>query len=175
VKVIKWFAIVVGVSVGALLAGVIVYVNVKQDEVDKRQAELTPFYTPPEGELGAAGDVIRTEPLGANVPGATASRMLYVSQRPDGSAAVSGAMVFVPDTPAPEGGRPVVAWAHGTLGMGEQCAPSRGDKPLGDTDNWLDSMMSQGWVVVATDYVGLGTPGPELYLVGEAEARDVVN
>jgi pimeloyl-ACP methyl ester carboxylesterase len=36
-------------------------------------------------------------------------------------------------------------------------------------------MLERGWLVTATDYVGLGTPGPELYLVAEAEARDVVN
>ncbi|MDA9293021.1 lipase family protein [bacterium] len=35
--------------------------------------------------------------------------------------------------------------------------------------------MSLGWVVVATDYVGLGTDGTELFLLGEAESRDVVN
>jgi pimeloyl-ACP methyl ester carboxylesterase len=59
--------------------------------------------------------------------------------------------------------------------MGDACAPSRSDNPLGDTANWLDQMMSLGYVVVATDYTGFGTPGPNLYLVGEAEARDVVN
>jgi pimeloyl-ACP methyl ester carboxylesterase len=36
-------------------------------------------------------------------------------------------------------------------------------------------MLSLGWVVAATDYVGLGTPGTEAYLVGQDEARDVVN
>jgi len=36
-------------------------------------------------------------------------------------------------------------------------------------------MMKLGWIVTATDYAGLGTPGPNLYLVAEAEVRDVVN
>lgn len=40
---------------------------------------------------------------------------------------------------------------------------------------WLPIMLARGWIVVATDYAGLGTPGPSLYLVGQAEARDVVN
>ena len=40
---------------------------------------------------------------------------------------------------------------------------------------WLQLALDRGWVVVATDYAGLGTPGPTMYLVGEAEARDVVN
>jgi pimeloyl-ACP methyl ester carboxylesterase len=36
-------------------------------------------------------------------------------------------------------------------------------------------MLDAGWVVVATDYVAMGTPGTPLYLVGASEARDVVN
>jgi alpha-beta hydrolase superfamily lysophospholipase len=101
--------------------------------------------------------------------------MLYVSERPDGTPAASGGMLFIPDSPAPPEGRPVVAWAHGTLGMGDACVPSRSTNPLQDTDNWLDQMMQLGWVVVSTDYVGLGTPGPNQYLIAEAEVRDVVN
>lgn len=139
------------------------------------QAVIEPFYVPPDPLPTEPGTVIRTEPLGVDVPGGQGYRMLYVSQRPDGSPAVSGGMVFIPDTPAPADGRPVVAWAHGTVGMGDACAPSRAANPLGDTDNWLDQMMALGWVVTATDYVGLGTPGPELYLVKEAEVADVVN
>jgi pimeloyl-ACP methyl ester carboxylesterase len=101
--------------------------------------------------------------------------MLYVSERPDGAPSVSGGMIFIPHSPMPEGGRPVVAWAHGTVGMGDACAPSRSVNPLGDTANWLEPMLALGFVVVATDYTGLGTPGPEFYLVAEAEALDVVN
>ena len=35
--------------------------------------------------------------------------------------------------------------------------------------------MSQGYVVVATDYEGLGTPGTHPYLVGESEAHGVLD
>lgn len=141
---------------------------------DRQQGALTPFYTPPEPLPGGPGTVIRTEPMDAAVAGGTAYRVLYVSARPDGTPAASGAMVFIPDSPAPPDGRPVVAWAHGTVGMGDACAPSRSPTGLSDLEGWLQQMMSLGWVVVATDYVGLGTPGPELYLVGQAEANDVV-
>lgn len=144
-------------------------------QVDEEQAVLDPFYTPPDPLPGGPGTVIRMEPLDVSVPGAAASRILYVSERPDGSLAASGGMLFVPDSPAPPEGRPVVAWAHGTLGMGDACVPSRSANPLQDTDNWLDQMMSLGWVVVSTDYVGLGTPGPNQYLIAQAEVHDLVN
>jgi Secretory lipase len=144
-------------------------------QTTEQQDALQPFYDVPSPLPGPPGTVIRTEPLGVTVPGATALRMLYVSERPDGTPAASGGMLFIPDSPAPPEGRPVVAWAHGTLGMGDACVPSRSTNPLQDTDNWLDQMMQLGWVVVSTDYVGLGTPGPNQYLIAQSEVRDVVN
>ncbi|MFM8773146.1 MAG: lipase family protein, partial [Actinomycetota bacterium] len=176
--------IVLLVVIAILLAGAVtsfsvVMGNVRQDR--SAQAELAPFYEPP-AVLPAPGSVIRTAPLtfpdtddSLELQGARAYRMLYVSERPDGTPAVSGAMVFVPDSPAPPEGRPVVAWAHGTVGMGDACAPSRSPRGTNDMSGWLEQMLTLGWVVVATDYVGLGTPGPELYLVAEAEVNDVVN
>jgi len=153
-----------------------------QAQSNARQVALDPFYTPPSPLPGGPGTVIRTAPLDfidpaetVEVEGGSAYRMLYVSARPDGSPAASGAMVFIPDTPAPPEGRPVLAWAHGTVGMGDSCAPSRTPRGIADMDVWLEQALALGWVVVATDYIGLGTPGDELYLVGQAEANDVVH
>ena len=163
---------------GLLVMGVGVLVVrslVQADQADARQNSLTAFYTPPVPLPTKLGTVIRSEPLGVTVPGATAYRILYVSQTADGTLAVSGGELFVPTSPAPVGGRPVVAWAHGTVGQADRCAPSRAAGVLGDTDNWLNQMMTLGWVVVSTDYVGLGTPGTNNYLVAQDEARDVVN
>jgi len=139
------------------------------------QARLDPFYTAPAELPGPPGTLIRFEPLPVSVAGGTALRILYVSEQPDGQPTVSGGMVFLPLATAPAEGRPVVAWAHGTLGMGDACAPSRSQDPLLDTKGWLEQMLALGWVVTATDYSGLGTAGEQRYLVGQAEARDVVN
>lgn len=172
---LKWFAVVLAaVVVSAGLATTAWWVSSSIERSD-RQATLDPFYEPPDPLPAEPGTVLRMEPLGVEVPGGQAYRMLYVSERPDGTPAASGGRVFIPDTTAPAQGRPVVAWAHGTVGMGEACAPSRTVDPLDDTSQWLDQMMALGWVVTATDYVGLGTPGQELYLVNQAEVRDVVN
>lgn len=174
-RVVKWIGIVVGALVVISIISAVWAISAHKLSTSRAQAAIAGFYVPPAPIPAQPGTVIRTEPLGVAVPGATALRMLYTSERPDGTPAVSGGMIFIPTSPAPGGGRPVVAWAHGTLGMGDACAPSRSDNPLGDTANWLDQMISLGYVVVATDYTGFGTPGPNLYLVGEAEARDVVN
>jgi len=177
---------VVLISLLALLlaGGVLVVANAASTiaDSDARQAALNPFYAPPDPLPGPPGTLLRSEPLDFSDPaqpteveGGTAHRILYVSARPDGTPAVSGAMVFIPDTPAPAEGRPVLAWAHGTVGMGDACAPSRSPAGINDMAGWLEQALALGWVVVATDYVGLGTPGPELYLVAQAEVNDVVH
>lgn len=140
-----------------------------------RQARLDPFYNTADLPVdGPLGEVVRQEPLNVNVEGATAKRVLYRTQKSDGTNTFSSGMIFIPNTPTPTEGRPVVAWAHGTLGMGKQCAPTRTPNPV-DSLSWVSSMLEQGWVVTATDYAGLGTPGTQEYLVGNSEAYDVLN
>jgi pimeloyl-ACP methyl ester carboxylesterase len=36
-------------------------------------------------------------------------------------------------------------------------------------------VIARGWAFVATDYIGLGTKGPHPYLIGEGEARSVLD
>ncbi len=84
--------------------------------------------------------------------------MLYRSTHLDGEPiAVSGA-IFIPPGPAPSGGRDIIAWAHPTSGVVEPCAPSL-MPDLAGTIWGLAEMLARGYVVVATDYPGLGTPG----------------
>src|SRR5690606_10430929 len=45
-------------------------------------------------------------------------RMLGV----DNKEVMATALVFVPKTPAPANGWPIVAWAHGTTGVADKCA-----------------------------------------------------
>ena len=159
----------------SVVIGTLTFVDQSESTTAKRQGTIAQFYEAPSPIPKELGTVVRMESLGVDVPGGTGYRMLYVSQRPDSERAVSGGMLFIPSTPTTAGGRPVVAWALGTLGMGDACTPSRSTNPLQDTDSWLGEMMNLGWIVVSTDYVGMGTPGPNLYLVAQAEARDVVN
>lgn len=142
----------------------------------RQQAALQPFYaTPPGFEPAAPGQVLRSAPMNIAVPaGGQAVRVLYRSERDDGTPTVSSGMIFYPAQSAAGRGRPVVAWAHGTIGFGDSCAPSRTADPTADL-TWLGQMLSRGWVVAATDYAGLGTDGTIRYLVGGDEARDVLN
>jgi pimeloyl-ACP methyl ester carboxylesterase len=60
------------------------------------------------------------------------------------------------------------------VGLSDSCAPSRTGNVYSDLPG-LASFLANGWVVAATDYAGLGTQGTEEYLVGSAEAHDVLN
>lgn len=81
------------------------------------------------------------------------------------------ALVFVPKTTPPAAGWPMVAWAHGTTGVADKCAPSQ--QGLKGTEVLLKQLLAQGYVVVAPDYEGLGEPSgreahPFLNLKSEA-------
>ncbi len=168
--------IVIGLVVvlTAILAWVVLTVSADVRE-DHRQDALAPFYSPPSPlPAGQPGDVLRSEPLGITVAGGRALRVLYRSQTADGAPTATSGMVFIPDGAPPPGGRPVISWAHGTVGLAPQCAPSRLDSPVGNLP-WLEEMLARGWVVTATDYAGLGTPGTSGYLISGEEGRDVIN
>ncbi len=121
------------------------------------------------------GQILRIWPqVGGTVGAGKAYRILYRSTGlKDEPIAVSGA-VFVPDAPAPPEGRDVVAWAHPTTGVVGRCAPTL-LPDLSGTIPGLEEMLARGYVVAATDYPGLGTPGPHPYLIGESEARAVLD
>lgn len=140
------------------------------------------FYTPPEPlPAGRPGDLIRTEPLrlvlepsgqlGAFV--GTGTRIMYrgtdAQARP---VAVTGAYIE-PDVPwTGKGSRPLIAYATGPYGVGEQCAPSRlldqgihfsqgFDLTFNYEEGFLATLLARGFAIVVTDGVGLGTHGPQ--------------
>jgi pimeloyl-ACP methyl ester carboxylesterase len=134
----------------------------------------TDFSTPPSPLVKRApGTIIRSEAISAPA-GAKAWRILYHSRSVDGrDIAVSG-VVVAPSGAAPKGGRTVVTWAHGTTGLADQCAPSKAADAASEIP-YVGPLVDDGYVVVATDYEGLGTPGVHPYLVGESEGRSVLD
>jgi uncharacterized membrane protein HdeD (DUF308 family)/alpha-beta hydrolase superfamily lysophospholipase len=134
------------------------------------------FYDAPTSVPDQPGRLIRSESFTRVVPtGAQMWRILYTTTRADGVPAVASALVAAPvDRPA--GPLPVIAWSHGTTGVDPNCAPSL--LPTGiesGSPNAIDQVISQGWVMVSTDYSGLGTEAPHAYLVGEQAGRSVLD
>ncbi|HEY3906970.1 MAG TPA: lipase family protein [Streptosporangiaceae bacterium] len=134
------------------------------------------FYVPPKKlPPGPHGTVIRCRPVTPPVPGARAWQILYLSTTVSGARTAVSGTVLVP-TAAHAGARPVVAYASGTQGWGDQCAPSR-EMVSGSFDEQfaVNNLLAQGWAVAVTDYPGLGTPGGEQYSVGIAEGKAVLD
>jgi acetyl esterase/lipase len=130
-----------------------------------------------EAEIRAAkpGHILRVYPqIGGASSNAKAFRILYRSTGlKNDPIVVSGTIIF-PAGPAPRTGRNIIAWAHYTTGVAERCAPTL-LPDLSGTIAGLDDMLARGYVVVATDYEGLGVPGIHPYLVGLSEARSVLD
>jgi alpha-beta hydrolase superfamily lysophospholipase/uncharacterized membrane protein HdeD (DUF308 family) len=134
------------------------------------------FYAAPGQVPPTPGVLLRSEALPrAAPPGAVAWRILYTTTRDEHTPAIASALVLRAER-VPAGPRPVIAWAHGATGIAAGCAPSLVDNPLGSgAMPGLDEALANGWVVVATDYTGLGTTGPHPFLIGQGEARSVLD
>ncbi len=82
-----------------------------------------------------------------------------------------------------------MSWAHGTTGLGDAGSPSTQPDPARELTLYfepgsetqidygipgLQTFIDEGWVVVATDYQGLGSPGVHQYTVNRTNAIDAV-
>ena len=129
------------------------------------------FYEQPDPlPAGAAGSILRSEPVADPPSGAKAFRILYRSRDHRGGPAALSALLFVPLRPAPADGRNVVAVTHGTVGIAPSCGVSRGRSFFAHVDG-LARFIRAGYTVVVPDYEGLGTRGPHPYLIGDATAH----
>ena len=153
---------------------------------------LPPFYKSvvkmtPAGKLG---QVLKQERISTPIAGAEAWRIAYVSSDLNDRKTIATAVVVAPKGKAPKGGRPVITWSHGTTGTAVNCGPSQVNDPArplnlyfrvgGDsyTDYGLPALepfIKAGYVVVGTDYQGLGGPGKHQYGVALTNGRDAIN
>jgi acetyl esterase/lipase len=138
------------------------------------------FYEPP-AELGDAhGTLVWSRPSdgAAVLEGASNTDILYSQVGLGGELVGTSGFVAVPEGTAPDGGWPVVAWAHGTTGLADTCAPTRDDdagSAYPPRDELLAGWIADGYAVVATDYEGLGTPEEHPYLDGRSQGRAVLD
>jgi predicted amidohydrolase YtcJ/acetyl esterase/lipase len=149
------------------------------------------IYDPPVPlPAGNHGNLIWATEISTDVAGAKAWKILYRSTDIHGEECPVSGMVIAPVGKAPTGGFPIVSYAHGTTGVNRGCAPSMVDNPAKDATYYffpdspdridagipgLTQMIAAGYVVVATDYQGQGTPGFHQYLIGPTAARNTLD
>lgn len=139
------------------------------------------FYVPPSPlPAGQPGDVIRSEPTKfyldparTKEANADTHRVMYLSTDTHGDPmAVTGTVLTSRYPWLGLGPRPIIGFAVGTQGMGDQCAPSR--RMAGGLEyegTFLEGLLQRGYGVAVTDYQGLGTPGNHTYVNRAAEAN----
>ncbi|WP_065717853.1 alpha/beta hydrolase [Acinetobacter baumannii] len=105
---------------------------------------------------------------------AESSILTYKMLGQSGQEVQATSLVFTPNTQPPVGGWPIVVWAHGTTGVADACAPSKA--ALADsTKDLISKLLAAGYVVVAPDYEGLGTPGIHPFLNVRSEAFSITD
>ena len=139
---------------------------------------------------GTLGQVIKQEKIHTSIEGAQAWRIAYISSDLTGKKTISTGLVVAPVGPPPTDGRPVMSWAHGTTGNAQSCGPSQVENPAQELNeyflvggnSWTDyglpnveQFIREGYVVVGTDYQGLGGGGRHQYAVSNTNARDAIN
>lgn len=160
----------------------------KENWVDGVSVSDDPFYTPPKySNADRPGKLLRTDDAvdGSKylLPAGTAlSRVIYLSETLKGAVVPVSAFVLWPYSPKThsDGSNPVVAWAHGTSSFTKDGAPSH-HKNLWQHFQGPFQLALNGYVVVATDYAGLGVhqdmagnPITHPYLALPAHANDIV-
>ena len=132
------------------------------------------FYHPAADLVAAATPGQLLDSVEIKAPrGMRAWTVLYGSTGLDGQPVAVSGLVLVPAAPASGGGNPVVAWAHYTTGVADECAPSY--EGLDGISPAILLLVEDGYVVTATDYEGLGTDGIHPYLIGTSEGRSVLD
>lgn len=140
---------------------------------------LSPFYRAEDPLPARSGALLRAEPIELQPELSAAERgwrLLHTSEDArwhSGQVPVSG-LLLLPKGERPAGGWPVLAWAHGTLGIADRCAPSWTGLRERDA-TYINRWLAAGHAVVLTDYQGLGGPGPHPYLNWRVEGRSVLD
>jgi uncharacterized membrane protein HdeD (DUF308 family)/acetyl esterase/lipase len=167
------FARTAGEAVALLVTLLLAVVSLR---INQGAPVVDAFYDAPASIPEAPGQLLRSEPFTRALPeGAQAWRILYTTTRANGVPALGSGLVIAP-TERPAGPTPVIAWAHGTTGVDQTCAPSLLDDPFEAGALFvLDKVIDEGWAMVATDYIGLGTEAPHPYLVGQPTGRAVLD
>src|SRR5579872_1849915 len=136
---------------------------------------LTKFYeTPDPLPPGKPGELIRSMEFDQyDLPvDVLAVRILYHSRSAKGEDVAASGVVLYPDKKASSGGWPIIAWAHDLNGVARACAPSLARNLR--SGSFLTMYVRLGYVVVATDYVGLGTRYRNAFADMPSNASDVI-
>ena len=117
--------------------------------------------------------LISAQPMTDTPPGTQAWRVQYWTTNGSGQRLAVTGIVAAPMEAIPPRPRRVIAWTHGAWGVAEKCAPSLSPNFF-EYSAGMNAVRS-GYVVVAPDYIGLGSPTMHPFLVGPDTANAVLD
>jgi pimeloyl-ACP methyl ester carboxylesterase len=133
-----------------------------------------PVVAPARITPAAPGTLISAAPV-VMPAGTYAWRITYHTRDQSGADVAATGVVLAPSRgDVPAGGRPVVAFGHGTTGIADACAPSRSAPFLSSLGATFDEVKA-GYVVAAADYIGLGGPGEHAIYVARPEGQAMLD
>jgi len=136
------------------------------------------FYTPPASLPARNGDVISTADTNLGVNSAVKSTAIKYQTTPaTGQATFMTGTLLVPNAAwTGTGPRPIVGFAPGTQGLGDNCAASKSmaNSLFYEAAN-VQALLDKGWAVAVADYEKLGTPGDHTYVIKDAEAHALLD
>ncbi len=168
------------------------YLSTAETVTDFGPVDMGAFYTslPQISADSKLGTIIKFEKIPTTMSGVDAWKIAYVSSDLHDNKTLVTGIIAAPQGKAPAAGRPIVAWAHGTTGTAQNCGPSQVLNPAQPLNQYLmpsgnswtdfglpamDAFIKAGYVIVATDYQGLGGGGKHQYGVAKTQAYDVIN
>lgn len=135
---------------------------------------------PAQAAPGRAGDVISSQDITSQedtrLPGGgKVIHMVYLSPNYNGELAETKGTVYIPAAkPRPEGYR-IYGYGHGSAGIGDKCTVTDRLGTGKIYDDWLGPWLKDGYVITATEYNGIGTPGQHAYVDGRSAGKNVLD
>ncbi len=175
-RALRTMGVLIGLAVGALAA------PLPALAAPSMAPAGAAFYVPPAAvPTGNHGDLIwyrsATVNLGTGAPAANAWNVLYQSTDANGVANAVTGTVFTPSAAwNGSGARPVIAYAVGTHGLAQGCAPSLQFSQGTDYENAnIAAALKAGYSVLVSDYAGYTTGQIPTYLAGVSEGHAVLD
>jgi Secretory lipase len=135
------------------------------------------FYAVPRPlSAGLSGTLVYLQTLGT-VSDGRVYRVLYRSRSVDDRYVAVSGTIWIPSSPPPPGGYPIVSFGMDNDGSGDMCAMSRMDALSIDV-SWgglMTLLLREGYVVAFSDYEGWGTSDPYPFAVLDSSAHDLLD
>ena len=106
---------------------------------------------------------------------AAVHRITYTSVDAQGRPVETKANLYIPEKKRADGSVRLMAYAHGTIGLGPECSFGTRFNGSGRFDDWLGPWLESGYALVIPEYAGLADDSGHAYNHGDPAARNTID